>query len=393
MVMASPEYTLPSHREINAAFLSKENHSSLALARLKNWKEAKAEGQLVETWSCDDARVSVATALGTFDLLSIRTIAAAGDPKPFKYMIDHPSVKFGVTLGHYDSSLQVSGEVLPGCGGEAEKAKRINVVEAAPDDVAQGYVDRHIESHDVVYQTLRTAWKTAQLSNSGKPILAGLLDTITYRIIPIGYFNGNGREYIGIIPFDEVAGKQRQIITPELLSEIDISRIPPALQRLLINNRNMSDQLVHTPIFEEFRKSQKVQNPPLVLVSTSVIPIGVRYPGLNTPNTVFKAGLPFVKSDEGGAQTLEEADIKRVIAQVHYPISHTLTAKEGQVFYGTRTILIETPKMEMSQHIMGELRRRDWFKKWEIEKGGKIIIAEVQSGKIQSIQDVEPRKS
>ena len=45
MVMASPEYTLPSHREINAAFLSKENHSSLALARLKNWKEAKAEGQ------------------------------------------------------------------------------------------------------------------------------------------------------------------------------------------------------------------------------------------------------------------------------------------------------------------------------------------------------------
>lgn len=184
--------------EINAQYLLKENNTPLAQSRLKEWYKAKANGELTTVWFCDDARLLASFALGTFNILPIRTIAAAGDPKPFRHMIDHPSVQQGVVLGHYDSDLQMPGEILRGCGGEGVKMSRLAVTKRAPRDEAAGFVDRHINSPDVVYQTLKSAWRIAQLSKDGKPILAGLWDSATYQIIPIGFFNKRGKEYAGI---------------------------------------------------------------------------------------------------------------------------------------------------------------------------------------------------
>lgn len=376
--------------EINAQYLLKENNAPLAQSRLKEWYKAKANGELTTVWFCDDARLLASFALGTFNILPIRTIAAAGDPKPFRYMIDHPSVQQGVVLGHYDSDLQMPGEILRGCGGEGVKMSRISVTKMGPRDEAPGFVDRHIDSPDVVYQTLKSAWRIAQLSKDGKPILAGLWDSATYQIIPIGFFNKRGKEYAGIIPFNELKNKQTQLITPETLLQISEDILPQEMRKLLMRNQQLCKEYAESVFFKQFKESQKVQDPPLVMITTSAVPIGVRYPGLHRPNTVFKIALPYEKSENsGGSFSLNAEEVNKVIAQAHYPIGESIEAQKGHPFYNTKTLLIETPNIAASQEIVKKLVRKDWFMKWIQEKGGKVIIAEKHSGKISQIHDLD----
>ncbi len=379
-------------REITPRYLLNENTLPLARKRLAEWIDAKARGDLTAVWFCDDARLLASFALGSFNILPIRTIAAAGDPKPFKYMVDHEAVKQGIVLGHYDSDLQMPGEILKGCGGEGVKEKRMAVGRMAPADEAPGYVDRHIDSPDVVYQTLKSAWRIAQLSKDGKPILAGLWDSSTYQIIPIGYFNKQGKEYTGIIPFDELKHKQSQLITPEILSQISEDILPAELRHLLMRNQQLCKEYSESAFFRQFKESQKIQNPPLIMITTSAIPVGVRYPGLHKPNTVFKIALPYEKTEQynrEGSFTLDNAEVKKVIAQAHYPISHCLSAQHGEAFYDTKTLLIESPSLDASRDIINRLRTKEWFVEWVGSKGGKVIIAEVHRGNVTQIQGVD----
>lgn len=376
---------------INARFLKNDNCLPLVEDRLARWAEAKKDGKLTAMWFCDDARLIATSAFDTFDILPIRTIAAAGSPEPFQHEINHSSIGQGVVLGHYDSSLQQPGKPLSGCGGLGVKEKRKDIINKGKVREAVGYVDYQIESYDVVYQTLKTAWKVAQTSNTGKPVLTCLWDHTTYQMIPIGYFDEK-KKYEGIIPFEELTSEQKKIITLDDLREIDRSNLSAPLQELLSRNAEVvgkASQQVDQ--FAQFKESQKVQDPPLVMITTSPIPFGARYPSLHRPNTVFKVSLPFQKTPDytiDGSFVFPEEEIKNVIAQAHYPLSHALTAKRGGNFYSTKTLLIETPSIDASYYVLGELKKLAWFREWEAQ-GGKVITAEIKSGRVLRIQDVE----
>ena len=378
--------------EISVKFLSSENNSPLAKLRRRRWQELKdnKNGELTAVWFCDDARLLASFALGTFDILPIRSIAAAGDPEPFRYMLDHQSVGQGMVLGHYNSDLQQPGKPMRGCGGLEGKRRREHITEAADADVAHGYIDRHIEHSDVVVQTLKSAWKAAQVSKTGKPILAAIWDHVTYQIIPVGFFEQNGRTYTGIIPFNELRKTQVKGITPEELVQISREILPDKLRKLLINNEQLTTTYTSSPIFKQFKESQKIQNPPAVMITTSSVPLGAQFPDLAQPNMVFKVLLPLERTenyDEDGSFSFDPKEVKKIIAQAHYPIAHALSAKPGEDFYDTTTLIVETPNMEATKYLAGELKKRAWFKEWIRKKNGKLILIEMRQGEVKHITD------
>lgn len=382
---------LPQSR-IDAQYILKENGLYLAQRRLSDWYEAKKKGELTAAWFCDDARVLATIALGTLNLVPIRTIAAAGDPEPFRYMVDHRAVNQGIVIGHYDSQLQKPGQILKGCGGAGVKEKRMGAHKMAPADEATGYVDRHIDTPDAALQTLITAKRMAELSN--KSVTAALLDTSTYHAIPIGFFSEGGKRYSGVIQLNDLNGGQPILITPENLSQIDMAILPPEMQKLFANNQRLCAQYEETGFLNQFKESQRIQNPSLVMITTSAVPTGVRYPNLHYPNMVFKIVLPLKKVEDDGEPffTLDSRELNKVIAQTHYPLSHTLSAKPGGVFHDTKTLLIETPNIMASVGIVDKLKKRDWFMKWVQGEGGNIIVAEIHSGHTTEAYNIDTLK-
>lgn len=369
------EQLRPRPREINVDFLLNDNGSLEARNRVGEYKLAKITGQLTDVWFCGDARLMATIAFGTRNIRPIRTIAAAGDVDPFQYIANHQGSKQAVVLGHFDSTLQSGEGPLVGCGGLLERRKMDLTEEFAP-DTAHGYVKHNVDSPDVAFQTLKSAWRLTEFTD--KPVLAGLWDHSTYQITPIGLFDRGKRVSESIIPLkDIVHNRTKEINIREMTVPLDIEELlNPELSKLLENNREIGEQLARD---EAFRNSQKVQNPPLLMITTSVVPIPSRYPSMQSPNVVFKVLLPFAKEQSEQGFSLSTEDLEFAISQSHYPISHTIAAQPGRPFSDTKTILIETPDIRKSMDISAELRKRDWIRLWE-EKGGKIIVAKVKSG-------------
>ena len=214
-------------------------------------------------------------------------------------------------------------------------------------------------------------------------------DHITYQIIPIGLFDRGNRISESIIPLrDIVQNRVRTINIKDVTEPLDLrGLLNDELNRLLRNNQRIGERLSRD---EDFKSSQKIQNPPLLMITTSVIPFTARYPSLDSPNTVFKVLLPFVKETNKPEQfVLSDKDLQSVIAQSHYPISHTVVAQPGEAFSDTKTILIETPEMKKSLDIANALRQKQWIKDWEEKKNGKIIIAKVTSGIIKGAAEIK----
>jgi hypothetical protein len=371
--------------EITTEHLLNDNNSYRARERIGEYRLAKLAGNLTDVWFCGDARLMATTALGSRNIRPIRTIAAAGQVDPFKYIASHEGSKQAIVLGHFDSTMQSGDGPLIGCGGLLER-KKMDLTENFARDTAHGYVKHHVDSPDVVFQTLKSAWRLTEFTN--KPILAGLWDHSAYQITPIGLFDRGKRISETIIPIkDIVNNKVRDINIKDITEPLDLEGLlNEELSMLLAHNVQIGE---HLAFDEAFRSSQKVQNPPLLMITTSVVPIPSRYPSLESPNTVFKILLPFAKeNNKPGQFYLSDKDLEFVISQSHYPISHTIKAGPGQAFSNTKTILIETPEMRKSLDIANALRKRPWIQNWE-GQGGKIIIAKVKSGITQGAVELQ----
>jgi len=382
----SPEQIRRHIPEINAKFLLHENGLVRAQKSLQKWYQAKDEHHLTAVWFCDDARLLASTALRTNSIVPIRTIAAAGDPSPFKNILTHEAVQQGVVMGHFDSMQ--SREYPTGCGGEMAKEKRVG--HPHPESNRKkvlGYIDHHIETPDVVRQTLKSALNMSRLAGN-KPVLAVLWDHATYSIVPIGIFSEGGNKFEGMLGLDEIRSSNDRRISVHDLVALGSDKIPPSLRTLIAKN----DEFMQKRGFQDIAKINAVQNPSTVMITTSIVPMGVRYPSLaDKPNSVFKIALPYAKADdfaESGEFVLERNDVDTVIAQTEYPIGHCVEAKNGQPFRDTKTIVIETPSIEASRAIYAEMRKQKWFKKWKNEKKGAVTLVEVHHGKVTSAEDV-----
>ena len=373
-------------QEITTDFLLSDNNSRLASEKIFGYKEAKKAGKSTIAWFCSDSRLIATVSLDSPNIIPIRNISAAGQADPFRYIATHPGSGQAIVLGHFDSTMQSGDGPMLGCGGHLVRMK-MNFAEKFDRDTAHAYVKYHVDSPDVAFQTLKSACRLSAFTN--KPILAGLWDHITYQIIPIGLFDRGNRISESIIPLrDIVQNRVRTINIKDVTEPLDLrGLLNDELNRLLRNNQRIGERLSRD---EDFKSSQKIQNPPLLMITTSVIPFTARYPSLDSPNTVFKVLLPFVKETNKPEQfVLSDKDLQSVIAQSHYPISHTVVAQPGEAFSDTKTILIETPEMKKSLDIANALRQKQWIKDWEEKKNGKIIIAKVTSGIIKGAAEIK----
>ena len=67
-------------------------------------------------------------------------------------------------------------------------------------------------------------------------------------------------------------------------------------------------------------------------------------------------------------------------AQIKYPLQEAIKHLQEGDFSDTKTLIIETPNIVISQQIAGYLASLKLVKEWIEKKGGPIIIGEVKSG-------------
>jgi len=360
--------------------LIEDNKSLLATKRIEAWYAAKTEGGLTGVISCSDARVSVTTAFGTPNIVSIRTVAAGGlrdKEDPMSWVFSHKGAGKFMVLEHFDGEQFRFGECPKGCGGLGEKEKMVGQEEdlSTCGEVydAIDYVRRHVDHHDMVLQAMITASKLTRLTNA--PVLAAAIDHRTYKVFPLAELSGdNFRSSIRLADLiDYDPGKLYYMGIPTL----NLAWTPGPFHSLIMANQTVVSERANNRSFFE---SQRVQNPRAVVISTEIRPAGARYPKtFGEPNTGFMVRLPYIKEKDG--IVLSEQELCIAFAQAGYALSHAATAQQGGSFYGTDTIIIETPSMELTQRIATKLQETQAYQDWKKSRGKQLIGVQVNNAK------------
>jgi carbonic anhydrase len=375
MVDGASEQLGYQREQLTPVSLLKDNRSPSAKKNIFEWREAKEakNGQLTMVVLCSDARLNSVLLFNNRKIASVSSIAANGETEPFKYLLNHGAIGKTVVIGHYDGEKAKTKNVVEGCGGIGERARLAETERVASDDLGD-YVSR-IESPDVLQQTLIIVEKIARLTD--KPIFGTAVDHLSYEIHPLAQAVTDEKGVRHIIYNSELqkpASQRKQTIPLIPEGEID-----PMFKQLLDENQRVAQRL---NLDSSFSESQKIQNPKAVVLSTSPLPLALRYPEtFGQPNTGFVVRLPFSKS-EPEKITITKKFLREVTAQIKYPISHAIIATEkGEAFSDTKTLIIETPSLELSAEIAQRLiEEQEFIRNWIEIKGGKIIIAEIEAG-------------
>lgn len=390
-----PERLRSRQLPLTPEYLLLESRAFRASGLVKQWQEAKErkQGELTLVVLCSDARLNSVLLFNNAKVASVSTIAANGETEPFRYLLNHGAIGQVVVVGHYNSEDLKPGEPIQGCGGLNAKRQIVDgqrqVVEG--DDFGE-YINR-IEASDPVTQTVNIVNKLSSLTD--KPIFGTAVDHITYRALPVAQsvVDENGiRHTVYNQEVYKKAADRTQIIPVIPENELDQRFI-----ELLRANNERADEL-NTD--QEFMAGQRVQNPRAVILSTSPLPLALRYPRIfGDPNTGFVVRLPFSKkTEEDDMEGLNQSGVKiskkylkEAVAQLRYPLEHAVNAQTGQDFSETQTFIIETANLELSAEIARRLIRENKFiGDWIMKRDGKIIISEVKSGETTQSQYYPP---
>ena len=207
----------------------------------------------------------------------------------------------------------------------------------------------------MVVQTLVTAVEASALGN--RPVLAAVMDHRTGRIFPLAVVVRRGQVFLGVdneelsptIVKNAVEARESLSIPTEFdLNVLDSDLTMRKFIDMLQHNARYAAQNGATP---DFSNRMAVQNPTTAIMSSSVIPLAVRYPRLfSEPNTAF--ALRIIRDPEG---IINPASLREAIAQMNYPISHKLDAQNTDAPFGrTNTIIIETTRESESMRAAAE---------------------------------------
>jgi len=383
---------LSNHIELNRFtprltpdILLEANSSRAVIDTIDTYQEAKLLGLLIGVDGCADARNQAEDLTGTFNIATNPSIAASYSKDRFQYLFKHKGFAGHMTLGHYSGNLLAEYLFPKGCGahGAKEQLDAKNIKES--DVPVHDYVLNRVVSADPVVQTYHSAKEIAKLTK--KPVLAAVQDHLQGIIIPTCLFLDGGESVVA--PFDHQLFDDPKYLLENFykngkIPELDIDQLPLPLQEILVNNRQfMSNYKKDNP---DFKNSQLVQNPELIVLSSSIVPPGLRYLGVcNKLNTTFNLSLPFVK-EEKNIVGFKASDICDVFNQLHYPISHAATAAgSNDPFYNTGTLLLETSYLKYSKQLAYLLSMQEWMTPW-FNRGGQILIGEVKSGRTKMIE-------
>ncbi|EKE13939.1 MAG: hypothetical protein ACD_12C00741G0002 [uncultured bacterium] len=371
----------PLERRINPQKLFLDNQSDDAIRNRAEWKKAKEadNGQMTLFIVCGDARIVTTEIFGGKKIVSISSIAGSGDLKPFVNLLRDDYVGQIIVVGHFDHEKINDTGKIAGCGGvdtskklEEEKIKLEN--EELGEFLEQKVTPEFFDNVDKIVN------EAALLS--GKPVLGVLLDHLTYGAFPI--IEQIGKQPLKLAYQNLKKFKKGQInnleefltISSGIFPELKIEDLNNQFRKIIEKNRKRAKKrLIEDP---DFIERQRTQNPSTVVVSTCPMPVALRYKKtFGRPNEAFVIRQPFVKSASGEI-FIEDIDIKSIVGQIYYPLSHTLLNDPTKGFNSTKDLLIETPSLELSKQIADKLLKIQFIQDWMSQCGGKIMIGEIK---------------
>lgn len=376
--MAPETSNQPDHSPLtDPKILLADNESRLAKKLLHKYYEAKEKGTLTQVLGCSDARANAGDFMSDPIIEFEASIAAAGDKTFMTRTVIHPGVQQILTIQHFDGSTISKDKPPKGCGGLGVKEERVNTNAHPAEKGILAYVDRRIHHPGIYNQSISSAVEVAK--HTDKPVLAGAMDHLTGVIHPFALITNHGRNIDASVPMDQF--NDPSYIYRNGIPDLLDTEIPESFLRVLRSNRRRVAQLAR--LHPDIDRTQKIQDPPAIVITTALLPTSIRYPStFGEPNTNFDISMPYVKSN-GRVMGLHEQGLEEVLAQLEYPIGNAIQAQTGHGghgFHKTNRLIIETPDLQLSRKVGSIVRSEAWMKPWLHIPGNQIWITQVISG-------------
>lgn len=377
---------------ITAENLVTDNQSPRARELNAGWEERREANELWLEWGCGDARFLLLYK----NAYHLRTIASSGQRSPYMELLKNSAIR-AVGIGvHYDKEEtdKHPGEPPQGCGGLGLKAALNRGEDIDTSNGVAHFTDRYIWSADPLIQLLISASIIARLS--GKPVIAYAQNHLDGSIQVAGTFLDGGIENKMAIPLDYMLpGRYNpQRIYENGIPELSIDRVfdneyfGDYLKEKIAENVSLKERYG-----EKLRGMQKVQNPDLIVLSSSARPFKIKYPLIgNRLGSKFQVSLPRERID-GRKIRIRKEDIWDAMNQLHYPISEHLKnhGKPNLPFNNDFNLYIEVEEWERGIELNNELREMPWIQDWLQFPEHKIIVGQVNDGIVEEIAEL-PRK-
>lgn len=352
------------------AFLD-DNRTDKAHDRLREWEDAKRGRDLYAIWACSDSRLVLPNRA-----VHIYTLAAGGRRSPFNALLSDPRIKADVVVNHYDGDLAIPGESPGGCGARFAK-KRMEEGMPVNGYGVEKFISEHVWHSDLVKQTNTAAAFTAY--RTGRPVLAAAQDHLDLAVYPLAVYLDGGRDVQSGVPQHFILAQTYfpDEIYRDGIPVLNHTKLPSVFDDFISENLAQSSDLPRR--YRDLRITQKNQNPRLLVVSTDIRPLTVRYPQItDKPGSTFRISVPQQTLD--GAVRIDPTHISLAFQQAEYPVAH---------FSNLRTILIETRSMEKSTSVAEDLTKQEWIKSWLLNVDHQILIGEVSRGETRFIQSFQ----
>ncbi|HRN96284.1 MAG TPA: hypothetical protein PLD54_02465 [Candidatus Levybacteria bacterium] len=380
---------------ISPEFLHQENQSEQAQARIGSWNVARGQGRLVAQKRCGDARPSLVKATEAVD---IRTIACGGSNEPYDALLNSPGVKMAGNFTHHDGEEMEKFiadpmiEELPEsvlCGGQQGAQKGVT------GEVGIGcYIEQDIEHFDPTVQAVVVAAEAAK--STDKIVFAASQDHLSGLAHPIAWFANHGKISASAIPQGDI---YEMMYNPESFDArrvyengfptLKAGEMPNVLAEFFETNQQQVAEMAEK--YPDLRDRKKVQDPGVIILSTDIRPVVVRYPGLEVPGSFFELRVPRTKINGVDIQ-IDVDELERVLNQAEYAITHATAhaGQKGKSFASMKQLLIETRTMDKSRHLADVITQKLWMQDWLQLGDTEILLAQTVGGQLQDADKYSP---
>lgn len=376
----------PENIVISPETLFADNQSEKAKKLSLAWEENRRQGNLWGIVTCGDARIMTPC---PERLISVRSIATAGT-KEVKIFSDK-GLKFVVVMSHVDGDTIETGKRPKGCGGLGAKEEALNGNHEKPIAGIQYYIDNNIEHPDPVIQAFISAREIR--NTTGKPSLAVIQNHRTGKVYPFAVFFKDYQTVSKNLDGIDLKEYSPAKIYAEGLPILPDEAIPDMFKEFInANTQQVNEILIKYPNFKDV---QKVQNPRLVVISSKLPSVRIRYPETtDVPGFVFKLFLSREKERPGKIAISANA-LRETIGQAQYPLEHAVH-NFGQLdkpFSKTDRVLIETSDINVSRFVAQKLADNPWMKEWLVLPDHRLLVAQNIEGVSNIIEDFAPAKA
>jgi len=372
--------------KITSESLYNDNHSEEANEARYIWSKAKSYGSLLIVQKCSDARVFLPSPDTS---VAINYIAEGClPPEPQQLLLASPGVAGEVILAHFDGETFQAGKMPEGCGGL--KAKKDQIETQKMETYLDKYIEKHIIHPDPILQACFSALETVKYTE--KPVFVAAQDHRTGETFPVAAFYSWGDEKEIVAHKDILGSLFGHRYDPASFYRNGIPQIgEDKLAKIFVNFLNEAQEKSRriNDKYPDFYIESSIQDPPLVVLSTNIIPFAACFPRTGAkPGTVFEVFVPRKRVE--ASVSIKEDELEPSLYQIEYPIRQSLqnNGQDGKPFANTNTILIDTEHISLSRTLAYKLCDQiQSVKDWLNIKTHKILISETEKGILSEIKE------